>query len=342
MGKKVVISGYYGCDNFGDESILTTLVEKLKTLDVKEITVISHNPKKTAENLKVKSIKTFGFAQIIKSILCSDILISGGGSLLQDATSVKSLFYYLLVIFIAQFFNKKVFIFAQGIGPINNKLGEILCKKALKKATCVTVRDDKSLFLLRGWGINVNQVNDPLFGMKLHGTNSQNKVGIQLRQFKTVTEDFLIKLAQVVERNFYGKQIEIYSLQDSLDEKLCIHFEAILKSLNPNLQTKVIYNKTPKEIIEKFSELDFMIAMRFHACLIAAKYGVRTLALSYDYKVDRLAELLKLPCLQINNHNLKMDFFVNQMKNLDRRSLLEIVNSKIFDWSYLENLINQK
>ena len=131
MTKKVVISGYYGADNFGDEAILETLIQRLKKLG-SEITVLSTNPEKTTKTHNVNSIKSFAFSKVKKALKQSDILISGGGSLLQDATSVKSLFYYLWVIFTAQFYKKDVIIFAQGIGPISNKIGEFFTKKLLK------------------------------------------------------------------------------------------------------------------------------------------------------------------------------------------------------------------
>ena len=338
MTKNIVISGYYGSDNFGDEMILKVLIDKLKQFDV-NITVLSLNPEKTKALHKVNAVKSFDILKVIFTILKSDILISGGGSLLQDSTSLKSLFYYLFVIKIAEFFHKKVMIFAQGIGPIKNKFGEIFCKQLLKKANCVTVRDDKSLFLLRSWGINkANLVVDPLFGLNLAGSNPTETIGIQLRDFKGLSEEFLIKLAKAVEQYFYNKKIQIFSFQDKLDEKVCIHFESILKSINPNLQTEVIYNKTNDELIDIMRNLKYMIAMRFHACLICAKYGIRTLALSYDYKVDKLAEDLKLPCANLNP-NTNLDFFINQMRNLNRETLLSTVNSKVFDWSHLENLL---
>ena len=132
MSKNVIISGYYGSDNFGDEMILKVLIDKLKQFDI-NITVLSLNPEKTKALYKVNTVKSFDILKVIFTILKSDILISGGGSLLQDSTSVKSLFYYLFVIKIAEFFHKKVMIFAQGIGPIKNKFGESLCKKLLKK-----------------------------------------------------------------------------------------------------------------------------------------------------------------------------------------------------------------
>ena len=146
MSKKVVISGYYGADNFGDESILEVLIQRLKK-DEADITVLSTNPEKTAETHGVNSVHSFKLGKVMNALSKCDILVSGGGSLLQDATSLKSLFYYLWVIFMAQFYKKQVLIFAQGIGPINNKVGEFFTKKLLKNCRWISVRDDKSLFL---------------------------------------------------------------------------------------------------------------------------------------------------------------------------------------------------
>ena len=94
-----VLSGYFGFKNFGDEAILSVLVQKLKQLD-KRITVISSDPQYTTGKFKhIRSVYTFKIPDIIGAISKSDFLISGGGSLLQDTTSLKSLIYYLFVIF---------------------------------------------------------------------------------------------------------------------------------------------------------------------------------------------------------------------------------------------------
>ena len=106
MQKKIVISGYYGFDNFGDEAVLYVLLEHLKNKNC-DITVFSKNPKLTAKNYNINTTQTFSLPQIIKTIKNTDILISGGGSLLQDATSKKSLIYYLCILLLAKFFKKK-------------------------------------------------------------------------------------------------------------------------------------------------------------------------------------------------------------------------------------------
>ena len=104
---KAVISGYYGFKNFGDETILSVLIKHLKNLNV-DITVFSSDPNFTEKTYGINSIKSFDMIKVICTLRNTDVLISGGGSLLQDATSLKSLIYYLSVIALALFFNKKV------------------------------------------------------------------------------------------------------------------------------------------------------------------------------------------------------------------------------------------
>lgn len=336
--KNILISGYYGFDNFGDEAILGVLTSKLEDLGL-FVTVLSKNPSKTTSLYGVKSVFSFDYKKVFNEIKKCDVLISGGGSLLQDVTSKKSLLYYLFIINMALVLNKKVIIFAQGIGPITSKFGSFLTKLALKKCTLVTVRDEKSLFLLRGWGVNARLVCDPLFDLPLIRSFHSNKVGVQLRGFKTLKENLLIKLAQKINKDFANKEIEIYSFQDSLDLEVCKRFETILRSINPVIQTKLIYNQNSQEILDKISKLDYMIAMRFHANLIALKYGIKTLAICYDEKVEKLAVEAQIPYVSMLATE-DYDSFFDRLKNLNEQKLIDFSKSKHFDWSAITAIIN--
>lgn len=287
---KVAISGYYGFNNFGDDAVLGVLVNSLKDSGIEDITVFSKNPAATKKTFNVKSSETFNIFGLVWTLLRCDFLISGGGSLLQDATSLKSLIYYLGVIFFALFFRKKVIIFAQGIGPINNEFFAKITKQILKKCTYVTVRDEKSLFLLRGWGLNPDLVSDPVWNMKLKIKYSHHSVGIQLRKWDALTDEMLKNFAKYIAEVYRDKIIFIYALQESLDLEICDKFEVYLKEINPNLHTHVVLNRATFEIVEAFSHLDELIAMRYHACLLGLKYGVRVLPIIYDPKVEKLAD----------------------------------------------------
>ena len=91
----IVISGYYGFSNAGDEAMLFAVLRALH-YDPKRmrITVISGDPRRTENTFRVHAVSRFDGYSILKSVYQSDLLISGGGSLLQDVTSWKSMMYY--------------------------------------------------------------------------------------------------------------------------------------------------------------------------------------------------------------------------------------------------------
>ena len=167
MTTKIVISGYYGFGNFGDEAILAVLLNKLKQVDA-EVVVLSSNPRRTSFDHLVNAVNSFDFYQVTGIIKKSDVLISGGGSLLQDVTSLKSLIYYLWIICVALWYKKTVIIFAQGIGPIRNRIAQFITAKVLKKCEYVSVRDDKSQKMLEWYGIKSD----------LHILKNSNKCGL--------------------------------------------------------------------------------------------------------------------------------------------------------------------
>lgn len=332
--KKIVISGYYGFKNFGDEAILSLLINKLQNEDV---TVISSNPEYTKSLYRnIKSIKTFDFINIIKEISASDILISGGGSLLQDVTSIKSHFYYLLVILTALIFKKDVIIFAQGIGPINSKIGQLLTKTLLKKCQYVSVRDEKSFELLKTWGIKSELLCDPIFSLDIPNTEKENTLAIQLRDFKTVTDGFLDNLADFVCRNFSDYNIKIYSLQDRIDLKTCYKFEQKLKQIKADLKTEICCDLTNNEIIKELSKAKYVIAMRFHAIITALLAQSQIWAINYDIKVEKLAAEFNIPIINLSEN--KIDYSIAPQNLSERKTILE---TKKFDWSGFEKIINK-
>lgn len=293
---KYVVSGYIGFDNFGDEAVARVLTQKLKKEGAEKITLISSNPEKTKVLHKVDSCSMLSFFPAIKE---ADVLISGGGSLLQDVTSFKSLLYYLIVIYTALFLGKEVRIYAQGIGPIKSIIGIILTKFALKMASSVSVRDKKSQDLLSSWGIKSDLVNDPVFSIDVPNNEIKQGVGIQLRDYKTLSDEFLKSLAHRVSEKFYDKKVFVISLQDSIDNKPCIKFIEYLKE-NGIQDVELKSNMSINQIIELISGLEYLIAMRFHANVIGIKSGVKTTAINYDPKVEKLAQEYNLPIIELN------------------------------------------
>ena len=337
MTKKFVLSGYFGFKNFGDEAILSVLVNKLKENN-HQITIISSDPQYTSNKFNnIKSIYTFKMFDIFNAISKSDYLISGGGSLLQDATSLKSLIYYLLVIFMALLLRKKVIIFAQGIGPINNPIGQFLTKSILKHCTYLSVRDIKSYELLKSWGSDAELVCDPIFSTKIEEKEKSPVVAVQLRDYKTVTKDFIDRLAQKIVQEFPNNSVEIYSFQDSIDLERCKQLENAIKMLNPDCKTTVYNELSDEEVINNISKVEYLIAMRFHAIIVGLLSSVKTLGINYDIKVEKLAKEFDIPLLHLQK-DFKNEF--NKLKEQDLTRIQAQISIKNFNWDGFDRTIN--
>lgn len=338
MGKNIVLSGYYGFKNFGDEAILSVLVQKLESYG-HNITVISSNPEYTkSQHNNVNSIYTFNFKDIVSTIFHTDILVSGGGSLLQDATSLKSLFYYLGIIFLGIFFRKKVIIFAQGIGPITDIFGEIFTLILLKRCKYVSVRDSESFKYLKKHNINADLLCDPIFSTQISDNIQKEKVvAVQLRDCKGINTDFINRLSHEVCTHFPDYKIEIFSLQDEIDFNICKEFEKNIQMLNPDMNIVVYKDLSNSQIINQLSKAEYLIAMRFHALITGILTKTKVLAVNYDIKVEKIAAEFNLPI--VNFHCELKDQFDN-MKNENIEEIASKAQNKKFDWSGFENAIN--
>lgn len=300
---KYVVSGYIGFDNFGDEAIAQTLVSILKSKNAEKITLISSNPQKTSTAYSVNSC---GMLDFIKPVMEADVLISGGGSLLQDVTSLKSLIYYLAIIMFALVMNKKVIIFAQGFTPFRTKIGEFLTAFVLKRCHKVSVRDSKSMSILSDLGVEAELVTDPVFGINVSEKGERKGVGIQLRSYRTLTDEFLENLADIIGRRFKNEEVKLFSFQDSLDYDVLQSFSKKLKKRDVN--SRVYQGLSVEEIIDEISTLEYLVGMRFHADLVAVKCGVKVLGINYDVKVANLANYVGFPMIGLNQTVFEKEF----------------------------------
>ncbi len=338
MSKKCVLSGYFGFKNFGDEAILDVLIKKLQSLD-NEVTVITSNPEYTLSQFdNINCIQTFDILTIVKTIFSSDILISGGGSLLQDVTSSKSLYYYLFIIFLGIIFNKKVIIFAQGIGPIKNPISKFITLILLRQCKYVSVRDKVSYNLLKKEGINADLLCDPIFSIDIPQVGNKDKIlAVQLRNSKGINADFINRLAHQVTKDFSDYKIEIYSFQDEIDYKICKEFEKNVQMLNPDIETIIYQGLTNNQTINQIAQAQYLIAMRFHAIIIGLLTKTKVMAINYDIKVEKIAKEFNLPIINFNE-DIKAQ--IDVLKNLDVEPITAQAKHKKFDWVNFEATIN--
>ena len=130
----------------------------------------------------------------------------------------------------------------------------------------------------------------------------------------------------------------IYSFQDELDLAVCEKFQKILNRMNPNIRTEVIHGLSIQDMIARISELEYMIAMRFHALVVALKMGIRSLGINYDTKVEKLSHEAGIPLVSMDASE-DFDILFNELKLLNETTLKDYADSKIFNWSNLEKIL---
>lgn len=157
---RVLVSGYYGFGNLGDEALLTVLIEILQDrlgLSSDAICVLSAMPADTSQRHGVRTIPRMSPSAIRRELARVDLFVSGGGGLIQDETSRRSAGYYLGLLRWAQR-HMPVVIMGQGLGPLNSGLTQRWAYRTLPHAEAALVRDEASARLLRRWGMPADRL----------------------------------------------------------------------------------------------------------------------------------------------------------------------------------------
>lgn len=325
--KKVVISGYYGFENYGDELSLQTIVNALKNQGV-AISAFSSKPELTSFENNIICFQSFDIFDIIRQIFVADVLISGGGSLLQDKTSIKSFLYYIFVIWTAKILGKKVVIFSQGFAPLKHRFLEKILRKTLKKINYISVRDEESRLYLESLGIYPKAFADCVWAFGRTKTLKKNKVLVQLRDTGYLTDEKIKIMAKLIAEKYSRTKIEILPLQEEKDLEICEKIYEEFKELKADVE--LLKNLTISETTEALASSRNLIAMRYHACLVGIKHNANILAISYDEKVTNLAQKFELPYVYADE---KIDLFeIEFKKSLEKfehcRISLEIIRAE--------------
>lgn len=318
---KVVISGYYGFNNIGDEAILKGMIDGIKNLaeDV-QIVVLSQHPEFTSKKHNVKSIKRMDIISIIKELKSCDLLVSGGGSLFQDVTSKRSILYYLGIIYLAKLLGKKVMVYSQGIGPVNIDYNRYFLKKIFNRLDFINVRDEKSKKELMNMGVtkDILVTVDTVFGIKRPDITVGKKVleelgidpnkklvGISIRPWEN-TKDIINEIKKTCEIIAANYDYEVLFIPCHFYSDLKIMKE-VLKHIDDDLKKKIhILDKYlyVNEYLSLFGNLEFLIGMRLHALIFSVLMGVPVIGLSYDPKIDNFMSMIgKNEVLNVSNIN---------------------------------------
>ena len=300
--KKIFLCGYYGFKNIGDEALVETLYNTIKEINPKlKIDALSYNIKYTENINGLGGFSRGSIFKLILKILDSDCIIFGGGSILQDVTSSKSLLYYLGIIFIAKIFKKPVALIGNGFGPVNKSLNKKMVRALLNKVDYISIRDKNAVLRLQSLGIKTKielsaDVTFMIDGWKNENLEiiferenipfNENTVGISIRNWKN-KERYISEISNFAQHLLKeGYQVLFLPMQFPIDVEIS---REVAESLNGEVY---ILEKeyTPKEMIKIISEMHIVVAMRLHALIFSTIAKVPAIAIEYDPKIKSFSE----------------------------------------------------
>jgi polysaccharide pyruvyl transferase CsaB len=292
---RVVLCGYYGKGNAGDEALLATLLQMLP----ERVTpvVLSGNPEETKQRYGVEAYNRFSPQSVLQTLRSADAFIWGGGSLMQDVTSTISPLYYGGVMAIAQRMGLKTIAWAQGIGPLQRSVTLALARSNFTGCTKVSVRDRASTALLSQWQIPCITAPDPVWALEAKPVSGiwdirAPRVAVTLRSHPSLTAPRLANLTRALIDFQKATQTTILLLPFQGKQDL-----SIAQAIQPQLlgESQIISLEEPQVIKGVFRGVEMAIGMRLHSLIMAASEGCRCFALSYDPKVNQLMSDLAMP-----------------------------------------------
>ncbi|MCL2236057.1 MAG: polysaccharide pyruvyl transferase CsaB [Defluviitaleaceae bacterium] len=299
-----LISGYYGSNNHGDDALLRSVVEDLREIDPNiRISVISKRPKETEGIYNVKTLYRFNLPAIIRALKQTNLLIMGGGSLIQDLTSTRSLVYYTFVMKRAAKNRAKIMLYANGIGPLTEDKNKRRAVDALEKAEEITLRDGGSLQTLENLRLknsNVQVTADAAFRFRQADQegakallNKIHLVGnkyfcVSLRGWRSLKDDFITEMAVFCDHMMekHGLAPLFIPMQPSNDAEISTKIMEKIRYKGYYLEDEF----TIEEVLAIIGGAEFMLGMRLHSIIYAANAGTPVVGLVYDPKVSAMME----------------------------------------------------
>ncbi len=307
--KKILISGYYGFGNIGDEAILASTVAAFRAKDPDvEITALSQLPETTSRSYGIKALPRMSFVDVLGAIRETQVAVFGGGSLLQDSTSFRSLAYYLSILFLCHLHKKPVVVYANGIGPLRSGIGKYLTRLALSGAREITVRDEESLDVLRSIGLRrrVKVTADPAFMLDPVPDDRVNEIlgaiGVSgspvwfaLRPGKAPDSFYRYLAKSASGLRSLGLEPCLMVMQER-DLSLVRCFNQHLRELGESPAPSVS-GLSPAEALGVLRRGEFCVGMRLHTLILSARAGVPFLGVEIDPKIGAFCRMTGCPVL---------------------------------------------
>ncbi|MBN2406212.1 MAG: polysaccharide pyruvyl transferase family protein [Elusimicrobia bacterium] len=291
---KIVLSGYYGYSNIGDELILSNILKGFRQyLPDTEIVVLNRRASKSG-TCNTSFINRYNPLSILYHLLTSRALMMGGGSLIQDRSGFFTIYYYFVLMAAAKILLKKIIIFNQGIGPIKNPFNRFIAKIIFRNTDFIAVRDtysEKYISRITGSSEGIILGADPVFmDISDHGYRKKSELkmaGLTVRKWKKhrIKEKFSDIVRRLGETGIKCRNIQFQCNRDKIDI--------------PGAEE--IACRNPRDIWDNIGKMDILIGMRVHSLMAGALMGMPLIGVNYDPKVRAFCEFMNIPCFELDD-----------------------------------------
>ena len=301
----VLLCGYYGEDNLGDDALLQVLLQELPESVRPLITARDASAiQRLAPDASIVNRRSL--RSVLRSIGSVRALVLGGGSLLQDSTSVRSLVYYLLLIVVARLQGRTVILWGQGLGPLRRPISRLMVRLVLPFCSGASWRDARSLERARQWApsLPMQMAPDPVWQLPRRAWIGGRALVLSWRPTSLLRDDDWRQLLQALAilageldapvRWLAFHQHQDASLLDSLAQRGLVPPDLLARSCT-------VVPDGLQAVVDTVQDARLVLPMRLHALILARLVCCPMAALSYDPKVEAAAEMAQVPCTSLRN-----------------------------------------
>ena len=286
MDRQILLVGYFGFDNLGDELLLISLLDFIRHnfQDIKPLVLYGKNLP------SVYGADVIPRKKLLSGIIKADGVCFSGGSIIQDATSVRSLVYYLGIILLSFITGKPVIMVSQGFGPVETWLGKKLIR-ILDLVYSISVRDVDSYKFLERSGIRrpkIYQGNDlvsflDIDRFRIEDSSVERDVLVSVREAEGFREEeFLDAFVRFREEN--NLNLAFFVTHKDEDARITEEFAR-------KLDCEILFWDDPISAMKILSSARFIVSMRLHPLIISSLLEIPFLGIIYDPKVRSFVSL---------------------------------------------------
>jgi len=314
--RRVILHGYYGNKNLGDDAILLATKAIFEYLPHVDLRVLGHTPHlmNTIVGKKIARLPygrtllyKYHFKKMKEQVDKADALILGGGGILHDRKSRDATKDVRLLLHM-QSKRKPTMIYAVGVAGFWREKSKRLVKQAVENAQYLSCRDPASAKRIRNLGVTtpIEVTGDPSIKIpKLLGLNpdarqfdvQQMKVYVSLRRYY-VTAQMIKALTKLVQFlvNRYNAKVDLVPLRTAWfdDDRVALN-RLYDQSDRSYRQSISLVRRRPlvQEFTKNLASTSMMIGMKLHSIILASSMGVPCIALSYKQDVTDFMRYIK-------------------------------------------------